>query len=198
MNNTKQAVLNILQSKVDWDHFFRIVETIGDSLNGRKERFDKSDMFEEALELCSAGTVQWVDQIGWDHLVEDITQEMKSQKHCLYTPTGTLKKNSAPIKLMNSLGTAANRTIEEVIRFSHLLIVDTGSRNSFAAAIVAKEDIREEWLDFKTDGVILKVPTMHLDFVVRPTEMSVGEAKQSMLSYQQEKRKLQRKFLESI
>ena len=59
-----------MKSDVNWDMFFTIVRNIGDDLNGRKDRFDKSDLFEYSLEECSQKCVKWVDEIGWDHEVE--------------------------------------------------------------------------------------------------------------------------------
>ena len=71
---------HILVNAVDWSRFFTIVDHVGDSMNDRKSRFDKSDMFEDALDNCSEGAVQWVDNVGWDHVIGNITMEMKSQK----------------------------------------------------------------------------------------------------------------------
>ena len=189
---------HILVNAVDWSRFFTIVDHVGDSMNDRKSRFDKSDMFEDALDNCSEGAVQWVDNVGWDHVIGDITMEMKSQKNCLYTSKGALKKKTASIKLMNSLGSAEKRTADEVMRFEHLLIVDTGSRDSFSVAVLAKKDIKREWLDFKTDGVLLQVPTDKLFFVVRPLDVKIGERNNSIQCYQQAKRKMQREWLASI
>jgi hypothetical protein len=194
MNSLRQ----VLVDAVDWCRFFRIVDHVGDSMNDRKSRFDKSDMFEDALDDCSKGAVQWVDNIGWDHVVGNITMEMKSQKNCLYTSKGTLKKKTASIKLMNSLGSAEKRTADEVMRFDYLLIVDTGSCNSFSVAVLAKNSIKKEWLDFKTDGVLLQVPTDELFFVVRPSDIKIGERNKSIQCYQQAKRKMQREWLASI
>jgi len=60
----------LLKDSVDWDKYFTIVEAIGATLNDRKGRFDKSDIFEKSLEECSQGDITWVDEIGWDHEIE--------------------------------------------------------------------------------------------------------------------------------
>jgi|TARA_R110002020_G_scaffold329463_2_gene545288 hypothetical protein len=59
---------DILKERVDWGWFFSVVEAIGDGLDDRKSRFDKSDLLEQALEeVTDDGSIQWVDKIGWDH-----------------------------------------------------------------------------------------------------------------------------------
>tara|TARA_Y100000310_G_scaffold100374_1_gene98233 strand:+ start:258 stop:626 length:369 start_codon:yes stop_codon:yes gene_type:complete len=59
---------DILRERVDWGWFFSVVEAIGDGLDDRKSRFDKSDLLEQALEeVTDDGSIQWVDKIGWDH-----------------------------------------------------------------------------------------------------------------------------------
>lgn len=70
MNKRMDSLCSTLREDVDWDKFFRIVEHTGDDLNSRKDRFDKSDIFELSLQRCSSGNVVWVDKIGWDHEVE--------------------------------------------------------------------------------------------------------------------------------
>jgi|TARA_Y100000034_G_scaffold25734_1_gene30627 hypothetical protein len=123
--------------------------------------------------------------------------EMKTQKHCLFTKKrGTLKENTAPIKLMNSLGDASERTKEETLRFDYLLIVDTGNEKSYAAAIIAKKDIRPEWLDFKKDGVTLQMPTAALEFIRVPSEINIKDIDTSTCSpYKDFKNEAQRDFL---
>ena len=123
--------------------------------------------------------------------------EMKTQKHCLFTKKGTRKEHTASIKLMNSLGDASARTRDDVLRFDHLLIVDTGNTHSYAAAIIAREDLREEWLDFQKDGVSLKMPTSKLDFVRIPSQLKLREGKVPR-TYKQLKNEAQRQYLEQF
>ena len=123
--------------------------------------------------------------------------EMKTQKNCLFTKKrGTLKENTAPIKLMNSLGDASKRTIEETLRFDHLLIVDTGSEKSYAVAAIAKKDILPEWLEFEGDGITLKMPTGALEFIKVPSEINIKDVDTSTYkSYKDFKNEAQRDFL---
>lgn len=52
---------------VNWEKFFSMVSVIGGDLDDRKNRFDKSDILEQALEIFSDGSFTWVDKVGWDH-----------------------------------------------------------------------------------------------------------------------------------
>jgi len=123
--------------------------------------------------------------------------EMKSQKFCLYTKKGNLKKNSGNIKIMNSLGDASKRSVEDVLRFDALLIVDTGSVDSFSSALINKCDIKSDWLDFSKDGVTLKVPTSELTFIKRPSEIKVKDS-ENQISYKKFKAQAQRDYLEQF
>tara|TARA_B100000029_G_C17257664_1_gene845158 strand:- start:69 stop:278 length:210 start_codon:yes stop_codon:yes gene_type:complete len=62
------VVIDILKERVNWDSFFSLVEMVGADLDDRKNRFDKSDLLEQALqEHTHDDSIQWVDKIGWDH-----------------------------------------------------------------------------------------------------------------------------------
>lgn len=193
-----QTAFDVLR-RLNWDRFFTIVEAVGPTLDDRKGRFDKSDIFENALGVCSGNAINWVDGIGLDHIVLDVGDcdlEMKSAKNSLFTKTGRFKKN-VTLKLMNSLGNASNRTKEDVVRFDNLLIIDTGDKKSFSAALVSANNIKPEYLDFKEDGVILKIPTQELQFIVRPNNLTIGRT-QPKFSYQERKKAMQREFIESF
>ena len=186
-----------LTNSVSWKRFFNLVVAMGDQLNDRKDRFDKSDILEQAIQTYSDGKFEWVDAIGHDHRVGDITSEMKSQKFCLYTKSGSSKKKTSAIKLMNSLGDASTRNKKDVIKFDYLKIVDTGSPSSFSVAFIHKNDIKEDWLDFSKDGVTVQIPTNQLSFVVKP-ENIILENKCETISYKQQKRDAQRRYIESF
>lgn len=188
---------NILKSKMNWERFFNLVKSTGDDLNRRKDRFDKSDIFEQALDAYSDGVLEWVDQIGYDHIIGDHTSEMKTQKFCLYNKNGSKKSKTSSIKLMNSLGDASGRTKDQVIKFDYLKIVDTGSPISYSVAFVHKNDIREEWMCFGKDGVTLQIPTEFLTFVIEPENL-ILENNIKRISYIKEKQLAQRRYIESF
>lgn len=193
----KHTVLEVLKESVQWDQFFNMVNHVGANLNSRKDRFDKSDIFERALDVMSSGTIIHVDEKGYDHVVPDTTDpelEMKTAKHCLFTERTGKQKKVCTVKLMNSLGDCSGRTIADVIKFHNLLIVDTGNEKSYSAALISSEDIKEEWLDFKKDGVTLSAPTEKLHFIKKPEQISV-EGKSSTFCYKERKKQMQHNFI---
>lgn len=197
-------MINEFLDEVDWNKFFSVVEDVGDTLNDLKLRFDKSDILENCLEICSTDNqIKWVDKVGWDHIVgpSKIKMEMKSQAACLYTKSGKLRKSgkTTSIKIMNSQGTAIGRDPREVLRFDDLLLVDTGNTNTFSAAIISKNRMTQyadEWLTFKDDGVTGQFPLEELEFIVCPTDISTAEEAPEGLTYKELKKNAQTEYLE--
>ena len=56
------------QQNVDWNKYVTLVDTIGDELDERKLRFDKSDLLERSLELFSNNELVYVNLEGVDHI----------------------------------------------------------------------------------------------------------------------------------
>ena len=114
MRGLKNNSIEILRYHIDWNAFFDLVRDVGDQLDERKNRFDKSDVLEMALEEYSDGEIKWVDDIGCDHeiLTPDETLEMKTQKGCLYTPKRKQRKTRTKnIKLTNTLAASVETTM---------------------------------------------------------------------------------------
>ena len=190
------TALKVLSESVQWDNFFNLVNHVGSTLNSRKDRFDKADIFETALEVMSSGTIAHVDEVGCDHVILDTVDpelEMKTARHCLISPKGNVKK-TCTVKLMNSLGDCESRTIDDVIKFDNLLIVDTGNQHSYSVAMISKQEIREEWLDFKKDGVIFSAPTEELRFIKKPEQLTPAQTN-NPFSYKEDKKQMQRVFI---
>ena len=57
------------QQNIDWNKYVTLVDTIGDELDERKLRFDKSDLLERSLELFSNNELVYVNLEGVDHIV---------------------------------------------------------------------------------------------------------------------------------
>ena len=53
------------------DRYYKLVNSLGPQLNGRKDRFDKSDIIEQSIEVYSNGKFKWVDQEGYDLLDQE-------------------------------------------------------------------------------------------------------------------------------
>ena len=65
--NTKQYAED-LRNSLNYSRYSKLICSLGDQLNERKNRFDKADIIEQSLEVYSNGRLKWVDDIGVDHL----------------------------------------------------------------------------------------------------------------------------------
>lgn len=192
-------MIEFFKNEVDWNRFFTLVEKTGDELNSQKDRFDKSDILEIALQVFSQDKFIYVDMNGYDHICQSKKIEMKTQQNCLYTAKlGNQKEKTSKIKLMNSLGDSSKKNRDDIIKFDYLLIVDTGSIGCYSAAIIYKDQIEDRYLDTSSkDGVTIQIPTNKLNFVVKPKQVKLMSASKSF-SYKDEKRELQRRYIESV
>ena len=138
-----------------YEQLFNMVSDIGDSLNDRKNRFDKADLLEAGIEYASGGLLKWVDQIGYDNFDEaqNLKFEVKSAKNALFTATGRDKEKTPNIKLTNTLQQADKKKIN--ITADYLLIVDT-DQNSIG--IIQYSEVAEKYLIEKKDGFACQIP----------------------------------------
>lgn len=181
---------------IDFDAFFTLIEYLGDSLNARKNRFDKADFIELAMEIYSDGSLVWVDAVGHDHVcsASKTKFEVKSQKNCLYTKKGNLKKKTSKIKISNSLSQDLER--EFTSDFDYLVIVDTGFSESYSMAYIEIEKVKP-YLHRIKDGWDAQIPIKDLVFVCSPGDFNISST-DSVESYSEAKSTIQRKIIESI
>jgi len=181
---------NWLSNNVDWNKYVTLVEAIGDELNERKLRFDKSDLLERSLELFSDQDLQYVNQEGVDHIGPfGITIEMKYTEGCLFTEKKKLpRKHIADLQLMNSRGSSAGRTLPENYA-QFLLICDKD-----AVAIISKEDLIPYVVDAGDGLKTSKLPSEKVLYVFRPGEYKPLDLAESV-SYKDAKMKMQQAFL---
>jgi hypothetical protein len=181
---------NWLSNNVDWNKYVTLVEAIGDELNERKLRFDKSDLLERSLELFSDQDLQYVNQEGVDHIGPfGITIEMKYTEGCLFTEKKKLpRKHVADLQLMNSRGSSAGRTLPENYA-QFLLICDKD-----AVAIISKEDLIPYVVDAGDGLKTSKLPSEKVLYVFRPGEYKPLDLAESV-SYKDAKMKMQQAFL---
>lgn len=90
---------------IDWQRFFVAVNHMGEQCNSRKDRFDKADILEQAIDMYSGGKLEWVDEIGRDHrdTEQEIDIEFKYSLNSMFTKRGNPRKTST-YKIKNSLG----------------------------------------------------------------------------------------------
>jgi|TARA_R110000822_G_scaffold76530_8_gene184037 hypothetical protein len=186
--------------EVEYNRFFNLVESLGNQLNERKNRFDKSDVLECATAWFSQGKLEWVDQVGYDHVYDFITSgvnlksEQKTQQHVLYTKTGSLKKTTAAIRLLNTLGDDENRTYES--KYDVLQIVDTGGPHSFSVALASPEVVHK-YVKKTKDCFTVQIPTDELIFLFRPEEYKSRQVP-VIANYLKEKRAAQMRLIEQF
>ena len=181
---------NWLQRNVDWNKYVTLVDQIGDELNERKLRFDKSDLFEKALELFSDQDLQYVNQEGVDHIGPDgVTIEMKYSDGCLFTSKKKQpKKHVSDLQLMNSRGSSEGRTLPESYA-QFLLICDKD-----AVAVISKMDLIPYVVDAGDGLKTSKLPSSSVQYVFKPGEYKPLKLEESR-SYLQAKMNMQQAFL---
>jgi len=89
-----------LRIAINYQAYARLTDSLGDQLNERKDRFDKSDIIEQSLDVYSNGRLQWVDDIGRDHIDTqyNFDLEFKYGHDSIYTK----KKKTKPNKPKNN------------------------------------------------------------------------------------------------
>jgi hypothetical protein len=179
-----------LRENIDWHKYTTLVKTIGDELNERKLRFDKSDLLERSLELFSNNEMIYVNLEGVDHIgPEASTIEMKYTEGSLFTrKKKQKKKNVSDLQLMNSRGSSAGRTLPPGYA-DFLLICDTDS-----AAVIAKQDLINFVVDAGDGLKTSKLPSHMVQYVFVPGEYKPQDLVESK-SYKDAKKKMQQDFL---
>jgi len=209
---TVSQVATYNQSNVNWKKFFSVIDTLGSTMNGQKDRFDKSDIFEMALDTYSNGNIKYVNDDGVDHLLVNLpnaagtatTQEMKFVGTLFYKEfvvERANKKRGIPsvkelrpsnqlitLKLVNSMGSNSHKTLPSNYA-EFLLVADNHSVHVIEVATLIP------YLNFTGDGIeASKVPHTLFHKVVGPEDIKTRKALTGF-NYKEEKLKFQRNFL---
>lgn len=186
--NTK-AYANSLRTAINGDRYASLICALGTKLNDRKDRFDKSDIIEQSLQVFTNERLVWVDDIGRDHNDREtgFDIEFKYISRGLFTKKGN-KKPVVKVKLKNSLGEHKGVSVADPADFYMF-----GQEDSIA--IISWEDIRP-FLVAVPDGIEAHVPHDSLEFVFLPHEVTVSM--NTEVDYKQLKAEAQRKLIESI
>lgn len=209
MSVTVKQVKEYNKSNVNWVKFFSVIDTIGSSMNGQKDRFDKSDIIEISLSTFSNGYIEYANDNGVDHRLTYLkdqngnptTQELKFLSNSFYGMVVVERKTkykdaikqvkklnkSINLKLMNSNGNNIHTSLP-VTYAKFLLVVDNYSVN------VIETNSLIPYLKFNGDGILAKnVPYNLFEEVVNPTEVQNRSPKS--VNYKEEKIKFQQNFL---
>lgn len=176
----------------DYDGFFTMVKHVGPTLNERKNRFDKADVFESGLEKATKGKLEWVDQIGYDMICPATRKkfEVKSQGNVLYTKGGNIKpKNTSDIKLTNTMQNSEEKDLRATA--DYLIIIDS---TNHSMAIISYKQVVDNYSTELSDGFKCQIPIDKLEFLVRPGEVSYLALREDILNYAGEKKRIQDEY----
>lgn len=185
-----QVVKNYLFENIDWEMMFSTVDTLGSNMNAQKDRFDKSDLLEQGMEVFSDGKIKWENRNGADHIIpalESVTMEMKFAASSLYTSANLKKRKTISLKLMNTQG--ANKYTDLPANYAKFIFAMDRS----AAMIIETEKVKP-YLTYPNDGIVAKVPNDLFTEVVGPSN-TITRQKLENYDYKAEKIKFQRAFL---
>lgn len=179
-----------LRDCLDWHSYVDLVHALGDQLNNRKDRFDKSDIIEQSLEVYTDGRLQYMDDVGVDHIdtVHNYTLEFKYVADGMYTAKNKRLKARVKVKLKNSLGTHKGTHIETPADWYVI-----GQQD--AIGIIRGEDIKP-YLVAVPDGIEAWIPSDSLDMVFTPGEYTPRDDVD--INYKQAKLATQRRIIEGI
>ena len=146
-----------------------LIAQVGDQLNDRKDRFDKSDIIEQAVAVYSGDRLSWVDLIGRDHVdtVTGFELEFKYVSNGLYTKVHKLPKKMVNVKLKNSLGVHKGTIIDHPADFYMI-----GQQD--AIAIISWKDIKN-YLVAVPDGIEARIPFDKLSFIFDWNDVDLGD-----------------------
>lgn len=191
---------------------YSMIDTLGKTMNGQKDRFDKSDLIEMGLEVYSNGQIKHVDRDGVDHELVNLlntkglptTQEMKFVSRLFYKEVvieranrrrgiegrKELQRSSEHInlRLVNSRGENTHTALPDTYA-EFLLAADNNSVHAIEVATLLP------YLEFPGDGIVaVDVPSNLFMQVIGPDDITARQPLANF-NYKQEKLAFQRNFL---
>ena len=168
-----------------------LINEIGTQLNDRKDRFDKSDIIEQAVAVYSGDRLAWVDLIGRDHCdtETEFDLEFKYVSDGLFTKVKKLPKKTVIVKLKNNLGTHKGTKVSNPADFYMI-----GQQD--ALAIISWEDIKK-YLVAVPDGIEARIPFDALSFIFDFNDIDYKENKIGV-DYKKIKMDAQRELIETF
>ena len=162
-----------IRANLDRDKFASLIASLGNQLNDRKSRFDKSDLIEQSFEIYSDGKFKWVDEEGRDHrdFKNSKDLEMKFQQDCLFSSKNKQLKKIVRVKIKNFLGENKGINIPDPADFFIFAQQD-------AMAVVSYDDLHPFLIATSSsgkslDGIYAAIPPEKLSFVFYPNEVDI-------------------------
>ena len=177
-----------LREAINFKDYSSLVFNLGTQLNDRKDRFDKSDIIEQSIEVYSDDRLKYVDGIGRDHTDKDtgLDLEFKYAADSMFTKKGKAPMKVVKVKLKNSLGKNKGTEISDPADYYMI-----GQQD--AIAIISFEEV-QPYLVGVPDGIEAHIPFDALTFVFQPNDITETPAIE--LDYKTVKLAAQRKIIE--
>lgn len=190
---TEEYAADLAQS-LNKERYATLVQSVGDQLNGRKDRFDKSDVIERCLQVYTDERLKWVDDKGRDFVDTNLGLdiEFKYEENALFTE---VRKDSRDpnLRLINNLGERNQIDPDELADF---FVV--GGEDSMG--VISRErifdDNRPSKLKFDADVVMGDFYFEDIVIMFRPSD--VGEIETVDVDYKKRKMEMQMELIESI
>ena len=189
MLNAKQYAKE-LSKVIDGEGYTNLMTSIGPALNARKLRFDKADFAEQGLDVFSNGRLEWIDEVGRDHIDTKHGHyvEFKFISRGMISEKGNLRKN-VNVRVVNKIGNIQDtEPLADSLKADYYMI---GQEDSLA--IITKESL-SKYLKRSSDAIIARIPSVELEFVHR----SVTPTMYEKIEYKKEKNALQKRIIESF
>ena len=187
------TLAEIYKTTINWPRWFKIVNVLGDQCNAMKNRFDKADILEQAIESCSNGRLKWVDLVGRDHHDEELNLdiEFKYAINSMFTETKQCikAKSIVSMKIKNSLG-GSKTDIESPADYYMF-----AQQN--AVGIISYEEMKP-YLKPVSDGISTAIPHDKITYIITPSECKEVNTGDCSCNYLEKKRRMQLEFINSI
>lgn len=191
--NTLEDVAILLRNDINWFSMFTLIREVGKSLNDRKNRFHKSDLFEKAIEKFSYGKLQYIDLEGRDFYYQKIEShvEMKFVSYGIHRKTGLMKDKVSEITLLNSRSTN-NHSVLPPLYSNFIILVDEHS-----SALISKQKL-QKYIQKNGDGLVAKnVPMFEFEMITTPSDYKDIEPLR-LQSYKDKLEEIQETYLNAI
>jgi hypothetical protein len=189
MTISTQQYADDLRVCFNFNRYATLIHGLGNQLNSRKDRFDKSDIIEQCVDVYSNGRLRWVDLEGRDHIDQNTNYslEFKYLHNGLYTGAGK-EKPVVKVKIKNSLG--KNKGIQIDNPADYYIIAQQD-----AMSIISWNDIRG-CLTAVADGIEASIPRHSLSWIFCPRDVQLGTVPE--FNYKFLKGQAQRSLIESV
>lgn len=188
---TTSSIAQRYKKIIDWKRWFQVVHQLGDQCNGRKDRFDKADILEQAIEICSNGKLTWVDGIGRDHHDNELNLdiEFKFSKKAMFSSITRKPTKNVKMKIKNSLGETKSTEIADPAHYYMFAQED-------AVGIISYTEMLP-YLKIVGDGLATNIPHDKITYIITPQNETLTTNPECM-NYLVRKRAMQKEFINAI